>query len=290
MSHGSYYVPHQSHWPIVGAIALFFVALGAGQWVNEIKDQKDGFGVYLLALGLGILLYMIVGWFKNVITESMTNQYSLQVHHSFRQGMMWFIVSEVMFFAIFFGALFYARIFSVPWLGGADNNQMTHAVLWPDFQAHWPLIHHPSGETNGVMGWQGLPLVNTIILIISSITIHLSHHALKKSQQRPFVLWLAITIVLAASFLALQVYEYRHAYQELNLTLDGGIYGNTFFMLTGFHGLHVTLGMTLLIVMLCRAYKNHFTADKHFAFQAATWYWHFVDVVWLNLFIFVYVF
>lgn len=290
MAYETYYVPHQSRWPIIGAIALFLIALGAGQWLNELKNETSGFGFYCLLLGFGILLFMIIGWFKNVIHESLNGKYSFQMHHSFRQGMMWFIVSEIMFFAIFFGALFYARVFSIPWLGGSSNNAMTNAVLWPDFQAHWPLVKQPGGNENGVMGWQGLPLINTIILLISSFTIHFSHHALLKDKQRPFRLWLGATIVLAAIFLGLQVLEYQHAYADLNLKLNSGIYGNTFFMLTGFHGLHVTLGMTLLIVMLFRACRGHFTAKKHFAFQASSWYWHFVDIVWFNLFIFVYIF
>ena len=166
---------------------------------------------------------------------------------------------------------------------------MTHSLLWPDFQAHWPLIVRPDGATNGAMGWQGLPFINTVILIISSITLHAAHKALTNNNRAYFQYGLLATIGLALVFLILQAVEYQHAYQQLELTLSSGIYGNTFYLLTGFHGLHVLLGMTVLIVIYSRARRGHFTSQQHFAVQAGSWYWHFVDVVWLNLFIFVYV-
>jgi len=208
---------------------------------------------------------------------------------SFRQGMSWFIFSEVMFFMAFFGALFYARVLSVPWLGGAGNNAMTNEVLWPTFEAVWPLVSTPAGETTQAMGWQGLPLINTLILLTSSVTLHFAHVAMENNKRTPLKVFLGATILLGVCFLGLQVEEYMHAYNDLNLTLDAGIYGNTFFLLTGFHGMHVTLGTVLLFVIFLRILKGHFTKDKHFAFQAAAWYWHFVDVVWLCLFVFVYV-
>jgi cytochrome c oxidase subunit 3 len=208
---------------------------------------------------------------------------------SFRQGMSWFIFSEVMFFMAFFGALFYARILSVPWLGGAGNNAMTNEVLWPTFEAVWPLLTTPAGETTQAMGWQGLPLINTLILLASSVTLHFAHVAIENNKRKPLKVMLGATILLGVCFLALQVEEYIYAYNDLNLTLDAGIYGNTFFLLTGFHGMHVTLGAIILFVVFVRILKGHFTKDKHFAFQAAAWYWHFVDVVWLCLFVFVYV-
>lgn len=139
------------------------------------------------------------------------------------------------------------------------------------------------------MGWQGLPLLNTIILLTSSITLHMAHTSLEKNHRMALVVWLEITIILAIAFLFYQVEEYVHAYQEMGLTLQSGVYGNTFFLLTGFHGMHVLLGTIFLSVLLARIAYDHFTPESHFAFQAGSWYWHFVDVVWLCLFIFVYV-
>ncbi|MFS1878773.1 cytochrome c oxidase subunit 3 [Vibrio splendidus] len=286
-----YFVPHQSHWPLVGAVALFLVAVGAGLTVQNMGTDAAGgvFGKAVLLVGFAVLLYMLAGWFSNVITESLSGLYSEQISRSFRQGMSWFIFSEIMFFGAFFGALFYARIISVPWIGGAGNNAMTHEVLWPMFQSMWPLTTTPDGVTTEAMSWQGIPLKNTIILLLSSVTLHMAHISLEQNKRMALIVWLEITIVLAGFFLFFQVEEYLHAYQEMGLTLQSGIYGNTFFLLTGFHGLHVCLGTIFLIVLLARVAKDHFTPKDHFAFQAGSWYWHFVDVVWLGLFVFVYV-
>jgi len=283
-----YYVPDQSPWPIVGAVALFFIAVGAALTVMDM-GKEGGSGVYLLYVGIAVLLYMLFSWFKNVIEESHQGLYSAQMDRSFRQGMSWFIFSEVMFFMAFFGALFYARMFSVPWLGGADNNAMTNEVLWPTFEAVWPLLNTPGGTSTQAMGWQGLPLINTLILLASSVTLHFAHVAMENNKRTPLKVFLGVTILLGVCFLGLQVEEYIYAYNDLNLTLDAGIYGNTFFLLTGFHGMHVTLGTIILLIVFLRILNGHFTKNKHFAFQAAAWYWHFVDVVWLCLFVFVYV-
>ena len=286
-----YFVPHQSHWPLVGAVALFLVAVGAGLTVQNMGTDAAGgvFGKAVLLVGFCVLLYMLAGWFSNVITESLSGVYSEQISRSFRQGMSWFIFSEIMFFGAFFGALFYARMISVPWIGGAGNNAMTHEVLWPMFQSIWPLTTTPDGVTMQAMPWQGIPLKNTIILLLSSVTLHMAHISLEQNKRMALIVWLEITIVLAGFFLFFQVEEYLHAYQEMGLTLQSGIYGNTFFLLTGFHGLHVCLGTIFLIVLLARVAKDHFSTKDHFAFQAGSWYWHFVDVVWLGLFVFVYV-
>ena len=286
--HDKYYVPAHSHWPIIGAVGLFFVAAGAGLTVMQIGKQGSS-GSYLLLAGFAILFLMLFGWIKNVIHESMTGLYSQQMDLSFRQSMWWFIFSEVMFFLAFFGVLFYARFFSVPWLGGAGNNVMTNELLWPDFQAVWPLIKTPSGETTQAMGWLGLPLLNTIILLASSVTLHFAHHALLADKRPQLKTLMVITVLLGIGFLYFQLTEYSHAYQELGLTLASGIYGNIFYLLTGFHGMHVTLGALLLLIVTLRIFKGHFTKSSHFAFQAAAWYWHFVDIVWLCLFFFVYV-
>ena len=224
-----------------------------------------------------------------VIAESQSGKYNQQVDMSFRWGMGWFIFSEVMFFAAFFGALFYARMYAVPWLGGAGNKFFTHELLWPAFDAVWP-TNGPQGVGGDftLMGAWGIPAVNTLILLSSGVTVTWAHWGLKENKRAQLILGLIATVALGFLFLGLQASEYIHAYHELNLTLKSGIYGTTFFMLTGFHGLHVTLGATMLTVILIRSIKGHFTDEHHFAFEAVAWYWHFVDVVWLGLFIFVY--
>ena len=284
----SYYVPSQSHWPIVGAIGLFLIAVGAGTMVQQMSTEQSS-GGWILSLGVIIIIGMMIGWFNDVIREADQGLYSAQMDRSFRQGMSWFIFSEVMFFFAFFGALFYVRTISVPWLGGSSNNEMTGQVLWPEFEAIWPLITTPSGDTTQAMGWKGLPLINTVILLTSSITLHFAHKGLEDNKRKQLTILLAITALLGLSFLFFQAEEYVEAYREMGLTLSAGVYGNTFFLLTGFHGLHVTIGTIMLFIMLGRVIKGHFTPQRHFAFQATSWYWHFVDVVWLGLFFFVYI-
>ncbi len=286
-----YYVPHSSIWPIVGSIALFVTAFGAANFIHQSTEKvaaESSFGQPIFFVGLAIIVFMMFGWFATVIKENLEGMVSEQLDRSYRMGMLWFIVSEVMFFAVFFGALFYARIISVPWLAGAGNNLETHLLLWPDFAESWPLFMTPGGTMTESMGPWGLPFINTVILVSSSVTITFSHWALKKNKRTGLILWLGLTVALGGTFLTLQVVEYRHAFEELGLSLGSGIYGSTFFMLTGFHGAHVTLGTIMLTIMLLRVLRGHFTPDNHFAFEATSWYWHFVDVVWLFLFTFVY--
>lgn len=286
-----YYVPHSSIWPIVGSIALFVTAFGAANFIHQSTEKvaaESSFGQPIFFVGLAIIVFMMFGWFATVIKENLEGMVSEQLDRSYRMGMLWFILSEVMFFAVFFGALFYARIISVPWLAGAGNNLETHLLLWPDFAESWPLFMTPGGTMTKSMGPWGLPFINTVILVSSSVTITFSHWALKKNKRTGLILWLGLTVALGGTFLTLQVVEYRHAFEELGLSLGSGIYGSTFFMLTGFHGAHVTLGTIMLTIMLLRVLRGHFTPDNHFAFEATSWYWHFVDVVWLFLFTFVY--
>ena len=286
-----YYVPHSSAWPIIGSVSLFVMAFGAGNFIHESTDKvatEGNSGAIIFFIGLAMVAFMMFGWFRTVIRESLKGLVSRQLDRSYRLSMAWFIVSEVMFFAAFFGALLYARVISVPWLAGSGHRLDTHLLLWPDFADTWPLFMTPGGVGTEAMGPWGLPFINTVILVTSSVTVTFAHWALKKNQRTALILWLASTVALGATFLTLQVVEYMHAYSELGLTLGSGIYGSTFFMLTGFHGAHVTMGATILAVMLVRCIKGHFTPDNHFAFEAASWYWHFVDVVWLFLFTFVY--
>jgi cytochrome c oxidase subunit 3 len=226
-----------------------------------------------------------VGWFKAVAIESEAGRYSARVDVSFRWSMSWFIFSEVMFFAAFFGALFYARNISLPWLGDLNHRQF----LWPDFQAVWP-NQGPAGVVDpfSAMGPWPIPTINTALLLTSGLTLTFAHHALKAGRRGSLAAWLFATLVLGALFLGFQAYEYMHAYHELNLKLTSGIFGSTFFLLTGFHGFHVTVGALMLAVVLFRVLKGHFTPEQHFAFEGAAWYWHFVDVVWLCLYILVY--
>jgi cytochrome c oxidase subunit 3 len=274
-----YFIPEPSYFPIFGSLALLCLGGGAAMWVNEVAP-----GPWVVAFGFAVLIYMMFGWFGTVIRESEGGRYSKQVDTSFRWGMSWFIFSEVMFFAAFFGVLFYVRVLAVPDLGGLGG----HAQIWPDFAAQWPTAGPAFAEKYSPMGAWGIPAINTLILLTSGVTLTWAHWGLLKSNRTQLTLGLIATIALGALFLTLQVYEYHHAYSEMNLKLSTGIYGSTFFMLTGFHGMHVTVGATMLTVMLFRVLAGHFKPDHHFAFEAVAWYWHFVDVVWLFLFVVVY--
>ncbi|MBX9401403.1 cytochrome c oxidase subunit 3 [Lysobacter sp. BMK333-48F3] len=280
-----YFVPHSSRWPFLGSIGLFTTMIGIASWLNEVSWGKPVFFV-----GLAMMVGVLFGWFGDVVRESVRGHYNKQVDVSFRMGMIWFIFSEVMFFAAFFGALFYARQFALPWLGGDGDGVMTNSLLWPEFSAAWPSSGpgQVGGHFQTIPAW-GLPLLNTMILLTSGVTVTLAHHALKGAHRKALLVWLGLTVALGCLFLFFQAEEYIHAYKELNLTLGSGIYGSTFFMLTGFHGAHVTLGTIMLAVIWFRCLKGHFSKDNHFAFEAVAWYWHFVDVVWLGLFLFVYV-
>ena len=276
---GGYYLPGLSKWPITAAIAIGMLGFGAAWMVNG-----SGVGKVVLLLGFIVLFYMFSGWFYTVAHESEAGLYNRQVGASFRWGMSWFIFSEVMFFAGFFGALFWTRVISVPDLGSLLHNE----ILWPGFTSHWPSAGPGFAEKFSPMGAWGLPALNTFLLLSSGATITVAHWALKENKRGLLNLFMFFTIALGFTFLACQAIEYGHGYSELNLKLSTGVYGSTFYMLTGFHGFHVTLGAIMLTVILARCLAGHFTPNHHFAFEAVAWYWHFVDVVWLGLFIFVY--
>lgn len=286
-SRSDYYVPHGSYWPILGSIGL---AALLGGFAGSLHGSLVG--SIAMILGFGIVIFMVFGWIGQVVHESETGTYNLQVDTSFRMGMGWFIFSEVMFFAAFFGALFYARQLSVPWLAGDGNNAATAQFLWPEFKSVWPLINMPDASNftvpKGIIHAWEVPAINTLLLLTSGATLTWAHWALINGKRSQLIAGLIATIVLGVAFLGLQVFEYYEAYVHLDLKLTSGIYGSTFFMLTGFHGLHVTLGTIMLIVILMRAIRGHFNKDRHFGFEAVAWYWHFVDVVWLGLFVVVY--
>lgn len=307
----TYYVPEQSKYPIVAATGFGIMAYGAAAWV------LDGSNPYILILGTLVMAVVMIMWWNTVITENMQGLANDQLKHSYVLGMLWFIFSEVMFFAAFFGALFYLRVIVNSWLGGDaaigifDDTPTDAAVannlhLWPGYEAQWPVMETPDQAANGESaifkgpeqsmsfpGWANLlswlPLWNTVILLTSSFTVHIAHLGLKNHNRKQFVTWLGITVFLGIIFLILQAEEYIVAYQDMGLTLNSGIYGTTFFMLTGFHGAHVTLGTIMLLIAFVRSLKGHFSHDDQFGFESATWYWHFVDVVWVGLFLFVYV-
>ncbi len=280
-----YFVPPPSAYPALAALGLFFVIFGAGQWVNG-----HGWGAYSLMAGLVIWLGTLFRWFSQAISESEGGLYSNRIDVSFRWSMSWFIFSEVMFFGAFFGALYWVRLHALPNLGSLDNQ-----ILWPDFKAVWPSVGpgmtgSPAGivEPFTTVGPWPLPTVNTALLLTSGITLTIAHHALLANQRAKTIVWMWITVLLGFSFLCVQAYEYTHAYTELNLKLSSGAFGSTFFMLTGFHGFHVFVGMLMLPFITLRLMKGHFKPDRHFGFEGAAWYWHFVDVVWLGLYLVVY--
>jgi cytochrome c oxidase subunit 3 len=274
-----YFVPGPSQWPVLAGISMLVTMAGASAWVNG-----HSWGMALNIIGILAVLVVLYKWFGQAIGESESGQYSERIDASFRWSMGWFIFSEVMFFAAFFGALFYARSITMPWLADLD-----HKVIWPDFAAHWG-NSGPAGtiESFQTMGPFPIPTINTALLLLSGVTLTISHHALRAGHRTQTAIWLFATILLGAIFMGFQAYEYHHAYSELNLKLTSGVYGSTFFMLTGFHGFHVTMGAIMLSVVLYRVLRGHFTPEHHFAFEGAAWYWHFVDVVWLGLYVVVY--
>jgi len=280
-----YFVPGPSRHPAMAALGLFFVILGAGQWVNGAE-----WGKYSLMFGMAWWLFVLYQWFSDAISESVSGQYSRRIDTSFRWSMSWFIFSEVMFFGAFFTALWWARAHSVPALGSLDN-----AILWPGFKAIWPSMAagataSPAGtiEAFTTMGPWPLPTINTALLLTSGVTLTIAHHALLVNNRSRTIAFMWITVLLGATFLCVQGFEYHEAYTEFNLKLSSGVYGSTFFMLTGFHGFHVLVGMLMLLFITLRLQKGHFSADNHFGFEGAAWYWHFVDVVWLGLYVLVY--
>ena len=295
-----YYVPHSGWYPVVLAASVMVMLTGLGSYLNATSAGEEGSLVqtFIGFLGVAAVMYF---WYAKVIAENQQGLANDALKRSYVWGMGWFIFSEVMFFAAFFGALFYARVLAVSWLGGEGAKGFTGDYLWPDFEAVWPVMSNPDpsafpgpGENMGAPGsvsaWTTyLPFYNTVILLTSSWTVHVAHSAIKEENRQKLIIWLGLTVLLGIIFLILQAEEYIVAYNDMGLTLNSGIYGSTFFILTGFHGFHVTLGTVILLIQFFRALKGHFAPKDCFGFEAASWYWHFVDVVWVGLFIFVYV-
>ena len=280
-----YFIPEPSRYPVLVATGLLFLFFGAAQWING-----HSWGAYTALFGLVMWSYVVQQWFRQSIKESESGLYSDRVDVSYRWSMSWFIFSEVMFFGAFFGALYWARLHAVPNLGNLEN-----AVLWPDFKAVWPssgvgFTGSPAGivEPFQTMGPWPIPTINTMLLLTSGVTLTIAHHALIAGKRAQCIGFMWLTVALGTTFLGFQGFEYFHAYTELNLKLTSGVYGSTFFLLTGFHGFHVFVGTLMLLFITIRLMKGNFTPERHFGFEGAAWYWHFVDVVWLGLYIVVY--
>ncbi|HEX3484827.1 MAG TPA: cytochrome c oxidase subunit 3 [Micropepsaceae bacterium] len=292
--HHDYHLVDPSPWPVVGAAAAFIMLIGAVFWMNA---SADFFGLpvagqpWIFIIGFLLVLYTMAGWWRDVVKESVVRgDHTPVVKLGLRYGMILFIASEVMFFFAWFWAFFNSALFSLDVGIG-----------------HWP----PQGIVP-FDPWH-FPLLNTLILLTSGATVTWAHHAILKGDRKGAIQGLVVTIILGASFTCVQAYEYSHAtfsfgfnhammvpftdvaHKSLTASATGGmgnlnaIYGSTFFMATGFHGLHVIIGTLFLTVCLFRAIAGHFTPTRHFGFEAAAWYWHFVDVVWLFLFACIYV-
>ena len=312
-----YYVPEKSRLAVCATIGLVLSIFGAASIMNDMtfgdpSQETSSWAIF----NVGMLFFMatLFSWFRIAIKENIAGMNSAQLKKSYVLGMFWFIFSEVMFFFAFFGALFYVRTLSGPWLGGEGEGGRMNGLLWEGFSFSWPLMQTPQEAVGGAATqlianngsftsaetslsfedahawWAWLPMWNTIVLLTSSFTCHLAHVGILGGNKKKFNFWLTVTVALGILFLILQYMEYHEAYVEFGLTLNAGTYGSTFFMLTGFHGFHVFMGMTMLLIQLLRSvFGGQFTADDHFGFEASSWYWHFVDVVWVFLFLFVYI-
>jgi cytochrome c oxidase subunit 3 len=279
-TNAAYYIPHKATWPVIGTAGLVTLLAGFANYLNG-----SSIGPALMVIGLLIFIAMLVGWFALQAHESESGLYNHQVGISYRMGMMWFIFSEIVFFAVFFGTLWYTRNLSVQWLGSGATKELLHSA----YEATWPTNGpgNVGGKFEPMSAW-GLPFLNTLILLTSGVSCTWAHHGLLAKNRDQLIKGLIATVALGFLFVAFQAFEYHEAYTTMGLTLGSGVYGSTFFMLTGFHGFHVCVGAIILSVVLFRSWKGHFKPENHFAFEAAAWYWHFVDVVWLGLFVFVY--
>lgn len=283
----SYYLPKPSYLPIIACLSLLAMAMGGAHWLHGYF-----YGPWLFLAGFIGLWLLMIAWFTTVIKEGLHHRYPPQTDRTFRMAMKFFIFSEVCFFGAFFFMLFYIRIISVPAIGGEAFSPLTNLLLWPNFSADWPLIHAPNAGLFTLIKQPaqafGLPLIETLTLISSGITLTIAHHALCKQKRKLLAFFMIITVLLGMAFIMMQAHEYLHGYTHEGLRLTSNIYGSSYYLMTGFHGLHVMIGTIMLIIIMLRCFSGHFTAHQHFAFQGVAWYWHFVDVVWLLLFVFVY--
>ena len=284
--HHDYHLVDPSPWPVVSSLFAFVMAIGAIAWMKTASGGVFGIkGPHVFAIGFAGLLFTAFMWWRDVIREAHKGDHTPVVQLHLRYGMIMFIASEVMFFVAWFWAYFDVSLFpaGVHELA-ATNKQVVGMVARNELTGgQWPPV--PSAAFKGTFDPWGLPLVNTLILLLSGTTVTWAHHALLNDDRKGLIWGLICTVVLGAMFTILQIYEYGHA----AFNFSGHIYGATFFMATGFHGVHVFIGTIFLAVCLFRALSGHFTPKQHFGFEAAAWYWHFVDVVWLFLFACIYV-
>lgn len=281
--HHDYHLVDPSPWPLVSSIAATVMMVGAVMWMKGLFGMPEGTS-WLFYAGLAGVLYSAFGWWSDVIKESRAGDHTPVVSIGLRYGMVLFIASEIMFFAAFFWMFFEMAIFN------EARVNIPEVSMWADTASAWSTW--PPKGVEVLSAWQ-LPLLNTVILLLSGTTVTWAHHAIQVNDRAGAKLALGITVALGLLFTAVQAYEYYHIVHE-NLffneeAVNAGLYGSVFFLATGFHGFHVLLGTIFLIVCLGRLLVGHFTPEKHFGFEAAAWYWHFVDVVWLFLFAFVYV-
>ena len=294
----NYYVPEESKWPVISAASLLFMFIAVSVMLGQMGSEAGISTASLISVfvGLGLVIYTSAAWFADVINESETGKNNKQMGITYRQGMVWFIAGEAALFATLFGSFFYARYISVPWIGGLGDKAISGLVLWPDFKYQWPLLEAPNPEVfssiKAIIDPFHIPLLNTLLLVTSSFTVSFAHKYIVKLEEPGYrqkaINWLIVSLILGFTFAFFQAYEYYAGYAYLDLRLDSNVYGSLFYMLTGFHGLHVIIGALMLLIMTIRLYKGHFTSKNHFGFEASAWYWHFVDVVWIGLFIFVY--
>ncbi|NBC20096.1 MAG: PEP-CTERM sorting domain-containing protein [Alphaproteobacteria bacterium] len=281
MAHGEvkhdYHLVNPSPWPLLGSLFVAVLALGFVTYTKGLFGLEPG-TMWLMGLGLLGVMYVMFGWWRDVVKESRAGDHTPVVQIGLRYGMILFILSEVMFFVAWFWGFFEFAIFWPERTATWDAANPIYADSLSRF-ADWP----PAGvETFDPFH---LPLINTLVLLLSGTTVTWAHHALQHGDRSGARNGLILTVVLGMLFTALQVLEYSHA----GFTYDGTLYGSAFYMATGFHGAHVVIGTIFLAVCLIRLMVGGFTPQKHFGFEAAAWYWHFVDVVWLFLFAFVYV-
>lgn len=272
-----YHLVNPSPWPLIGSIAVLVLAVGGVMYMKGLFGVESG-QLWTLVPGFLMVIWVMAGWWREVVKEGRTGDHTPVVEIGLKYGMILFIVSEIMFFAAWFWSFFELAIFYPARVGGTFD---AASPVWEGLNAfaQWP----PTGVTT--FDPFHLPLINTLILLLSGTTVTAAHHALQHDKMDNAKFMLLLTIILGVAFTCLQVYEYS----EAQFTFDGTLYGSAFFMATGFHGAHVVIGTIFLAVCLFRLYAKNMTAKKHLGFEFAAWYWHFVDVVWLFLFAFVYV-
>ena len=284
-----YYIPNSSPYPLVGTIGIFLLLFGFVNWIHE-----ETWGMYCALAGLIIFIGVLCFWFRRIIKEYRTGlSTAAQVQRAYRWGVFWFLFTEALFFFGLFFALFYVQVFGIKWLAGEGHGAVTHLMLWPNFQHGWPVMSLPNpnqytGPAEGPNPW-GIPLLNTLVILISVFTITMARKATFEMKRKKMLSYQMATILLAVVFLVLQGFEYYYAYTEEMLKLGSGIYGNIFYFMTGFDGLHVVAGIIMLLVIFFRMKRGDYDSQRNLGVRLISWYWYFVAIVWILLFLFLYI-